>query len=79
MSLDYSQLKEPVTREDVNDQEEYLECLLCTQKDFVARIRFQYQQETWISTELEEIVKLMEQACERLAALRETNCFPPET
>jgi hypothetical protein len=78
MAIDYEQLKEIVTHDDVLEQEDYLDSLLWTQRSYAARVRFQYQQETWISTELEEIAKLMTICCERLAALRETKCFPME-
>lgn len=77
MSIDYGQLKEPVTREDVIEQEEYLESVLETQKGLAARVKFQYQQESWISSELTAIADLINEAGERLAALRSTNCFPP--
>jgi hypothetical protein len=79
MGLDYGQLKEVVTREDIMDQEEYLESLLWTQRNFVARVRFQYQQESWISLELEALAEMMDQISERLSTLRDTNCFPPES
>lgn len=78
MSVDWSQLREPVTDDDILDLEDYIDSTVETLTAYVERVRFTYQQESWISLELVEITKLVDQAHARLATLRATNCFPRE-
>jgi len=74
-----SQLKEPVTRADAMDHEEYLEQAAGTMKALFDRTRYQYQGDTWISNSLWEIHCLLQQAHEKMSALRASNCFPDDT
>jgi hypothetical protein len=77
MALDPTILKEPVTRDDILDQEEMIDSIAETQRAFVERVRFQYRQESWISTELLEIYNLLVAAGTRLSSLRAMqNVFP---
>lgn len=76
MSSDLTQLKEPVTLEDMLDMEEYIEVAITTQKSYFDRIRYQYQGDTWMSNGLWEVCCLLDQAHKKMAELRATNVFP---
>jgi hypothetical protein len=71
-----SQLKEPITHEDLQDHEEYLEQAALTIKALFDRCRYQYNGDTPVSTYLWNIYSKIDQAHTELAALRATNQFP---
>lgn len=76
MALDHTQLREPVIRDDILDQEEMIEATVEVQKMLIERTRFQYQTDTWVSEELMQIYYLLHQASSRLSSLRATGAFP---
>ncbi len=71
------QLQEPVCIDDIRDQEEMIENVVEVQRALFDRVRFQYQQDTWISQELWVIYGYLDAAAQKMSELRSKNVFPP--
>jgi hypothetical protein len=79
MHIDPDRMAEPVTLGDLLDVEEALEGILYVQDEMIARLRHQYQQETWMSSNLDGTRRLLDLALEQMAWLRANgkSAFPP--
>jgi hypothetical protein len=73
-----NKLSEPVSEEDVLDQEDYIDSLLHTQKLLADRVAYQAGAQHPVAIELKYIHDLIDYAGNRLADLRKTKCFPSE-
>ena len=78
MSQNKVALGDPVTEEDILDQEDYFDSLISTQKQLAVRIAHQAGANHPIVLELKYIADLIDYAANRLSALRHSGCFPSQ-
>jgi hypothetical protein len=71
--VDYSQIQEPVTHDDLLDHEELLESTSQTMKALFDRCRYQFQGDTPVSAYLWGIYCKVEQAHAEMTALRSSD------
>jgi hypothetical protein len=73
-----STLRQPVTEEDLVDHMEYCDVAAGGIESLFHRLRYQYQQDTWISNELWLAFQEMKAGVGRLQRLQQTRALPHE-
>jgi hypothetical protein len=73
--MDSELLECPIETDDMRDLEELVENAVDVQKDFLARVLYQYQQETWISQTMRETLQILDAAHAKIAWPRSQNVF----
>ena len=77
MSVNYSQLNEPVTQNEIFDQAENIESILHTQRALFDRVRVQYGGDSDFSNEMWNVVQKLQEAHAKVFWLWNAGVLPP--